>query len=224
MSENMRNPDRRPLATRELPMSRVLAKQLAATGITPNAISGSGMVAGLLAGLALALTAPFPEQARAWWLAGAVLIQLRLLANMFDGMVALETGTTSPVGELFNEVPDRVSDPAILIGLGYAAGSSPAAGFTAACVALFVAYVRAMGKAAGTPQDFRGPMAKPQRMFVATMVALWCGLSPNSCQFLGGVGVPVWALAIIIIGGLATALRRLAGIARVLRTGDAPKS
>lgn len=210
-------PDRRPLSTRELSISQTLAKQIAATGLSPNAISSWGMVAGVLAGVALSLTGCFPAQARGLWVLGAVLIQLRLLANMFDGMVAMETKTTSALGEIFNEVPDRVSDSAVLIGLGYAAGSCPAAGFLAACVALFVAYVRAMGKASGVAQDFCGPMAKPQRMFLATLAALWCGLTPGSWQFPLGLGVPVWVLSVIVVGGVVTAIRRLARIARALR-------
>ena len=48
---------------------------------------------------------------------------LSLLANLLDGMVAMGRGVASPVGELFNEVADRVSDTAILLGLGWAAGN-----------------------------------------------------------------------------------------------------
>ncbi len=44
-----------------------------------------------------------------FWLAGALLVQLRLLANLYDGMVAVLRQIASPVDELFNEVPDRVS-------------------------------------------------------------------------------------------------------------------
>jgi len=220
MDPDTQNPDRRPLMTRDLTISQTLARRLAATGITPNAISVWGMAAGVLAGAVLAATANFPAHVRWCWLAGAALVQLRLLANMFDGMVAIETGRASPVGELFNEVPDRVSDPAILIGLGYAAGSHPAAGFAAACVALFVAYVRAMGKAAGVAQDFCGPMAKPQRMFLVTMVALWCGATPAAWQTWAGLGAPVWVLGSIVLGGLITAVRRLSRIARALKSAD----
>jgi len=121
MSDEANNgePDRRPLATRKLKISHIVVRKVAATGITPNAISTLGMFAGIAAGVALAMTARLPEQARVWWIAGAVLVQLRLLANMLDGMVALETGKDSPVGELFNEVPDRVSDVATLVGLGF---------------------------------------------------------------------------------------------------------
>src|SRR6478672_1892595 len=52
--------------------------------------------------------------------AGAVCVQLRLLANLLDGMVAVASNRTSKLGELFNEFPDRLSDAATLIGLGYA--------------------------------------------------------------------------------------------------------
>jgi phosphatidylglycerophosphate synthase len=218
MSGSHREVERRPLATRKLGISHVVARKIASTGITPNAISTWGMVSGVLAGIALAMTARVEAQIW-WWLAGAVLIQLRLLANMLDGMVALETAKDSAVGEMYNEVPDRVSDAATLIGLGYAAGSSPTLGYMAACVALFVAYVRAMGKAAGAPQDFCGPMSKPRRMFFATLVALWCGLTPVAWQDLGGWGAPVWILGLIVVGGAFTAVRRLVRIVRVLR-GD----
>ena len=99
-----------------------------------------------------------------------------------------------------------------------------ALGFTAACVALFTAYVRAMGKVAGAGQEFCGPMAKPQRMFVATVVALYCGLTPESwqpCWELSPfpVGLPAAASLLIIVGGVVTAIRRLGRIARTLTKG-----
>lgn len=43
----------------------------------------------------------------------AVFIQCRLLCNLFDGMVAVEGGKSTPSGELFNDIPDRVADPLI---------------------------------------------------------------------------------------------------------------
>ena len=42
--------------------------------------------------------------------------QYGLLANLLDGLVAVEGGRRSPTGELFNEVPDRVSDVLVLAG------------------------------------------------------------------------------------------------------------
>jgi phosphatidylglycerophosphate synthase len=135
-------------------------------------------------------------------------------------MVAVESGKGSPVGELYNEVPDRVSDAATLIGLGYAAGGSPELGFLAAILAIFVAYVRAAVKVAGAPQDFSGPMAKPHRMFVVTVTALLCALVPlsTSREWLGQEwGLPAISLALIVLGCALTVIRRLLRAARFLR-------
>jgi len=221
MSPDPYTPERRPIASRHRRASKTLAHWLAVRGVSPNAISLAGMFCGVAAGAALAATS-LDAYPRAAFLAAALLMQLRLLANMLDGMVAVECGKASPVGELFNEVPDRVSDAAMLIGAGYAAGGIPALGYTAACLALFVAYVRAEGKVAGAPQEFCGPMAKPQRVFLITLVALYCGVAPQSWQpqlvRLPGWGPVAFGLSAIIAGGIWTALRRLRRIANALTT------
>ncbi len=199
--------ERRPIAARHWRASQAVAGWLVRCGISANAISVAGMLCGIGAGVALACTALLPEFARLFWLLGATLILLRLLANMFDGMVALANGTNSPLGELFNEVPDRISDAATLVGCGYAAGGAPILGFTAACVAMFVAYVRAVAKVAGAPQDYCGPMAKQQRMFAVIAFAVYCGVTPTAWQPSWGLAKAV--LALIIVGSVVTALRRL---------------
>ena len=204
--------ERRPIATRELAISHRAAAWLAACGVTANAISVAGMISGILAGFALAGTQFVPPLALLCWLLGAVFIQLRLLANMLDGMVAVRSGQASRVGELYNEVPDRVSDAATFIGLGYAAGSDVTLGFTATGLAIFVAYVRAMGKVAGAHQEFCGPMAKPQRMAATTITALICAFLPRAVA----LHLPAIALAIISAGCVVTAIRRLLRISAAL--------
>ncbi len=203
-------PERRPIASRNLRASQAIAQWLARSNVSPNVISVLGMVASIFAGLAFWSTATAPSTARLAWIAGGILVQVRLLANMFDGMVAISSGKTSRVGELFNEVPDRVSDAAMLIGLGYAAGGSSAAGYLAAIAAVFTAYVRATAKVAGSPQDYCGPMAKPQRVFVVTLCAIYLALAPQAWQpEWDGFGLPAAALLIIFLGALLTAARRL---------------
>lgn len=215
--------ERRPIAARAWPVSRGLAHGLARRGITANAISIAGMACGVGAGLALAATAMAgPVGVRAAWLAAAVLIQLRLLANMLDGMVAVESGRASVLGELYNEIPDRVSDVAGLVGAGFAAGGSPGWGYLAALAAVLTAYVRAVGRGLGTPQEFCGPMAKPHRMFVLTLAALYLGLVPSSWRPAWAVAGATWglisaALIVIAVGSLATAIRRLGRIVGHLR-------
>ncbi len=214
--------ERRPIASRERKSAQIVAGWLAARGISPNSISVAGMVCGIVAGACFACTGLWPDFQRAAWLLGAILVQLRLLANMFDGMVAIATKRASPLGELFNEVPDRVSDASILIGVGYSHGGSVAFGFGAACAALFTAYVRAMGKVAGAQQEFCGPMAKPQRMFLVTLLGVYNGLTPTSWQPVwnssqGHLGIAALVLALIIAGGLLTAWRRLRRTAASLK-------
>lgn len=215
--------ERRPIASRQWKISQVIARWLARAGISPNAISLIGMLCGLAAGASLAstsLTADWLE--RFFWLTGAALAQLRLLANMFDGMVAVESGKTSRLGELYNEIPDRISDSATLIGLGLAAGGHVMLGFAAALLAVFTAYIRAVGKVAGAAQEFCGPMAKQQRMFFVIVVALWNGLTPAAWQPTWGdsrIGLAAATLIIIGMGSLVTAFRRLRRIADHLRKG-----
>ena len=222
MSEQSFEPDRRPLASRDHAVSKAVSHWLAARGASPNAISLAGMIAGVAAGAALAATAQTPGSlgSRLGFAAAAVLIQLRLLANMFDGMVAIETGKASATGAMYNEVPDRVSDAAMFIGAGYAQGGQPALGYIAALLAVFLAYVRAQGRVAGAQQEFCGPMAKPQRAFVMTMLSIYCTAAPTAWQddLSGhGWGMMAWALLLIVAGEILTAGRRLRRIGMRLR-------
>src|SRR4030095_10590062 len=94
--------DRRPIATRNRKWAQAATAWLASRNVSPNAISVAGMFACIAAGFALGLTSV--EYDRVFWLIAALGAQLRLTANMLDGMVALVSGRASKVGELYNEV------------------------------------------------------------------------------------------------------------------------
>ncbi len=210
--------ERRPIAARRWRASNAAAAVLARRGVSANAISLAGMGFAIAAGLLLAMTSWLPQVARLLWLLAAIGIQARLIANMLDGMVALASGTASRIGELFNEIPDRVSDSAVLIGLGYAAGGDPVLGALAALVAALTAYVRSVGKGAGAAQQFCGPMAKPHRMFVVTLVALVGVVDPGQALLTAhaGISLVVATEVLVILGGLVTAARRVRRIAASL--------
>ena len=211
--------DRRPIATRNRRWAQSATAWLAARNVSPNTISIAGMCACIAAGLALGLTSV--EYNRILWIVAALGAQLRLTANMLDGMVALASGRASKVGELYNEVPDRVSDAAVFIGAGYAFGGNVALGYIATILAIFTAYVRAAGKIAGAPNEFCGPMAKQHRMLVITVACLYCMVVPRSWQVFHlddlDIGVMALALTVIIAGCLVTVVRRLQRTARALR-------
>src|SRR5437899_8543279 len=114
--------DRRPVVARNGAWAQATTTWLAARNVSPNTISIAGMCACIVAGIALGVTSI--ADYRILWLIAALGAQLRLTANMLDGMVALASGRTSRVGELYNEVPDRISDAAVFIGAGFAWGRS----------------------------------------------------------------------------------------------------
>lgn len=204
--------DRRPIAARDSSVMQRLAAWLVLRQVSANGISLLGMGAALLAGVCFALVPSVSGSTWVLWMLGAALVQLRLLANLLDGMVAIGRSVASAVGELFNEVPDRVSDTAILLGLGWAAGEW-SLGLGAALAAMATAYVRAVGRSAGAPSDFRGPLAKQQRMALVTLAAVWCAVAPVAWS----APVPAVALWIILIGAVLTAARRLISTAQALR-------
>ena len=213
---------RRPLKTRQWPVFQRLASRLADRGVTPNSISVASIVFGILAGILLAATSKVESELsrRALWFMSAMMIQMRLIANLLDGMVAIEGGKKSPVGDLYNEVPDRLSDPAIFIGAGFAWGGCDSLGFSAALVSLFVAYVRAIGASVGAGQIYIGPFAKQQRMAIMTGCCVLSCLLPTSLQTISSawnMGLIAISLAVIVVGGIATAVRRLLRIAKLMR-------
>jgi phosphatidylglycerophosphate synthase len=211
--------DRRPIATRNRKWAQAATAWLASRNVSPNAISIAGMCACIAGGIALGLTSI--SGYRILWLVAALGAQLRLTANMLDGMVALASSRASRVGELYNEIPDRVSDAAVFIGAGFAWGGNVTLGYIATILAIFTAYVRAAGKIAGAPNEFCGPMAKQHRMLVITVICLYSAVIPRPWQILQFNNVKVGAmglgLALIIVGCLITIARRLNRIAHALK-------
>lgn len=220
MQHAVHPPRRRPIASRDHILAKRLATALASAGVSPNSISVAGMLASVAGGIALAMTRTF-EPAWPFFVFGAAMMQARLLANMFDGMVAIQTSKASPIGGLYNEVPDRVSDAAFFLGMGYAAGGVPELGFWAALLAVMTAYVRSEGAVAGSHQEYCGPMAKPHRMAISTCGCLLAAFLPRAWvpawEAVPGAGVMAVTLAIIVLGCLVTIPRRLAKIAAALR-------
>ena len=158
--------DRRPIRSRNARWAQAIASYLAALGVSPNQISLASVLAGGVGAVSLVF---FPQP---WNAISCVCgVQLRLLCNLLDGMVAVEHGKQSQLGVLYNELPDRVSDSVLFVALGYASGL-PWLGWLGALLAALTAYIRIFGAALGFAQDFCGPMAKQHRMAVLTVGCL----------------------------------------------------
>lgn len=222
MNSNSGNPDRRDVPARDLKWSKILAKRLAQANISANAISVAGVVAALFAALALVATSQASGVVQhLLWIVAGLLVGMRLLCNMLDGMVAVEWGKSSPVGALYNEIPDRLSDMIILTGAGFSAGGHEWLGYWAAFFAVFTAYVRVAARSVDAPSDFGGPMAKPQRMAVIILSSAYLGFTPDNWHFSWGVsayGLMTAALAVITLGSIVTAILRIHRAARYLES------
>jgi phosphatidylglycerophosphate synthase len=201
--------NRRPLKSRGTGWARIATAILLRTRVTPNQVSTIGVLISL--GGAWAFVAAY---AKPWlYLVGAFSIQLRLICNLLDGLVAVEGGRKSAYGPLYNEVPDRIEDSLFLIAAGYAAGLLWL-GFTAALLAAITAYIRTLGGTFGFPQDFGGPMAKQHRMAALTLGAVAAFVEAVWADT--NYALPI-VLAIVAVGSLLTIVRRILKIARQLK-------
>jgi phosphatidylglycerophosphate synthase len=209
---------RRPLKTRQSRWAPALALWLAARGVAPNAVSLASVVFALLAGGCLWLSLESGgETCGLLLVAAAAFVQLRLLCNLLDGLIAVEGGLGGPVGEIYNDLPDRIADVAVFVGAGLALRALPygmTIGWLAAVAALLTAYVRVLGGAVGLKQDFGGPMAKQHRMAVVTG---GCLASAVESAFHRPPRLLYLALAVVVLGSAVTFVKRTARIARGLR-------
>jgi hypothetical protein len=100
--ESETNITRRPLKSRDTRWAIGIASCLAHQGIRPNVISVAGTVFAALAGVCFRIAG---YSANNWhWSVLLILagcgMQLRLLCNLFDGMMAIEGGFRTKAGEL----------------------------------------------------------------------------------------------------------------------------
>ncbi|MFI4935632.1 MAG: CDP-alcohol phosphatidyltransferase family protein [Caulobacterales bacterium] len=211
--------NRRPLKSRGAVWAQALAAALARADAGPDLISAASVAVSVFGGALLLWAGASEGWARSLILVGvAAAIQLRLLCNLLDGMVAVEHGRGSAAGPIWNELPDRFADVVLLACAGYSVWGAGIPGgvelgWICASLALITAYLRELGRGFGFPADFSGPMAKPHRMAALTVAALVSAAEP-----LWGWRGPTLmiALAIIALGGALTVARRTRTLARRL--------
>ena len=212
---------RRYLKFRELGFVQTIAQRLSRRRITPNQISIASIFFAVLGSMCFLLL-PDAGSTGKWLLPilAAVSIQCRLLCNLFDGMVAIEGGKKTYSGELFNDVPDRISDTLFLVSAGYAISMvswGDTLGWCAALLAVMTAYVRTLAASLGAPVNFQGPMAKQHRMALLTAA---CLITAVENSFAGQSYALLAALIIMIAGCFITLYRRTLSAYRFLESHD----
>lgn len=201
---------RRELKTRGKAWAQQLALAVAKTNVTPNQVSVLSIVCAL-GGLTAFIAAH--STASSWLLVFAIAgIQLRLLCNLLDGMLAIEYKKKSPVGDLYNEIPDRIADAILILGAGLYCQSHDfglALAATNIFLATMTAYVRTLGASLGLGHQFLGPMAKQHRMALLTLATV--------IDMIFNIDAIYVALWIMFVGLLVTLVRRISSQAHALK-------
>lgn len=215
--------NRRDVASRKVGVFQAAAKKLSHWGVSPNQISVMSVMFAAIGSIGLYCLPGSVNSIEAlmYGLIALVGIQGRLICNLLDGLVAIEGGKKTPVGELYNEVPDRLSDSLLLIAAGFGVNQigfmfGSIIGIAAALAALSTAYVRVLGGSLGLAQSFRGPMAKQHRMALLNVGVI---LSVVELIFRGETGfLLISVLVTIFVGSVLTLHLRLRDIAKTLTT------
>jgi CDP-diacylglycerol--glycerol-3-phosphate 3-phosphatidyltransferase len=161
---------------------------LVALKFTPAAATVVGLLIALVA-------AYFASQGE--FVIGGILVLVGAAFDLLDGGIARATGTVSKRGALMDSVFDRVSEMAVLAGLGmyYAADAGAdrtgvALAFAAISGSVMVSYVRARAESLGV-KGTAGFLTRPERV-VITVVCLVAGY-PMAALWILGIGTPLSA-------------------------------
>ena len=191
---------------------RPLERSLVASGISPDVLNVLGAVCGLAAGAAYVGGA----SALAGWF-----ILLGGLADIMDGRVARARGLASPYGEFLDSMLDRFAEVFAFVGLAFYLSPlalGPLAVTFAAGGSLLVSYARAKGDAVGVACR-GGVMQRAERLVLLALASILDRTVAAAAGWPPGT-LTVYAVWIIAIGALGTALYRTVFIARTLKRGN----
>jgi phosphatidylglycerophosphate synthase len=178
--------------------------------VDPNTISYLSIVASVFGTICFW----WSDQMRSLLIVATLFCFLRLWFNMLDGMVAIAANKASRHGEILNDLPDRISDIIIFVGVAHSGWMNPLLGYWAAIFAVLTAYVGLFGQALGGQREFGGVMSKPWRM-VALSIGAWLTFllqrQPERFSILD------LTCTIVIIGCIQTIVVRLKQITAALQ-------
>lgn len=169
--------------------------------ISPDWMTYGAVVIAMLMGFALVLS----SQSRWWLLIVCVGVPVRLAMNALDGQVSRALNLADPMGEVKNELGDRIAD-ALIFGAVCLMPTVPLyLSVPTLIITLMIGYVGILSKAVTNVRDYSGIMGKPDRM---TVLAIGCGLVA-----LTDILALLWvALGVIMVLGCITLAIRLGGI------------
>ncbi len=185
---------------------RPIEDALVARRVSADALTFSAVPVAFAGGLCLAVS----DEAPILLVLVPLLAAFRLILNLLDGQVARRTGAARPMGEVWNELCDRLADVLFIGGLAFVEVVGPWAALSAVLAALLASYVGITAKAVGVARQYGGIMSKPGRMVVLAIAAPLAFMT-------GDTRLLTLAAAAILGGAVVTLGQRLRATSVALR-------
>lgn len=173
---------------------RPLVANLAARGITANAVTLTAMIISLAIGAWL-FVAGLAQPA--FFLLLPLWMFLRMALNAVDGMLAREFGQKSDLGAYLNELTDVFSDAALYLPFVLVAPLSWGSVGSVIFLSAVSEMAGALGPMVGAPRQYDGPMGKSDRAFLFGALGLWLGLTGSLPEWIFWL-FPIAAAAILL--------------------------
>jgi archaetidylinositol phosphate synthase len=144
-----------------------------AIGLTPNMISGAGVISAFVSALVFAEW----QNRTLYILLATVLLLASGFCDALDGVVARLYQQSTPFGGFLDSLLDRYADAAVYAGLIIGGLCDVAWGIVATVGSLLVSYSRARAEAAGVSMESVGLAERAERMIIliiaGTIAVCW---------------------------------------------------
>jgi len=144
-------------------------------GLTPNQISGLGVVLGVASGLVYWQAGPVvtpPSVNPSYLVIAVVLLLVSGYCDALDGALARLHDETSVAGGFLDSLLDRYVDAAVYCGLILGRLCDLPWGLLALIGSLLTSYARARSEAAGIPMETVGIVERAERLIIVALASL----------------------------------------------------
>ena len=178
--------------------------------ISPDVFNYLGVAFGAAAGWAFAVGALS---------VGGWMVLFGGLADIFDGRIARARGIANAYGAFMDSTLDRFAEVFAFVGVAWLLSDTRAGAaisLLAISASLLVSYTRARGEAVGVT-GAGGVMQRAERLVVLALAGLFDASAALQFGWASGA-LLFYAVTLIAVGALGTAVYRTAAIARTLKS------
>ena len=183
--------------------------------VRPNAITATGLIFAIIAGVFFALSSNFI----ALLLLGSIFTFISGCMDIVDGEVARLSKMESKAGDFLDHVSDRVADVVLIIGLSVCAYGDVHLGTIAIVGVLLLSYMGALPQCYGISRIYIGLLSRMNRMLLLVTIPVVQFFTIKSFSLYGIFNVSWIDLMFIgfIFGSAITIIQRILTTTQVLQ-------